>query len=97
MIQPMTFVEIYRVILPAHERSQNLPVDTSRVPFEMRIRGQLLSAGNIGDVVEIKTATHRIEKGILVSVEPYFAHSFGHFVPILMQIRNIILDETEDL
>ncbi|MDY0294838.1 MAG: 2-amino-4-oxopentanoate thiolase subunit OrtA [Acholeplasmataceae bacterium] len=97
MIQPKTYVEIYRVILPTHERSKNLPVDTSRVPFEMRIRGRLLKAGNIGDVVTIETPTKRIETGILVSEEPYFAHSFGHYVPMLTQVRNIILEETEDL
>ncbi len=97
MIQPLTYVEIYRVILPAHERSQNLPKDTMRVPFEMRIRGRLLKEAKIGDVVEIETATKRIETGILMSQEPYYAHSFGHYVPILSDIRKIILDETEDL
>jgi hypothetical protein len=42
MIDPMTYVEIYRMILPPEERSSNLPIETKRVPFEMRLRGQLL-------------------------------------------------------
>jgi hypothetical protein len=97
MIEAKTYVEIYRIILPAQERSSNLPVDTNRVPFEMRLRGKLLQAAELGDRVEIETATHRIESGILVAVNPFYQHHFGHYVLAMTQIRDIILNETEDL
>ena len=97
MIDPMTYVEIYRMILPPEERSSNLPIETKRVPFEMRLRGQLLKEASIGDMVEIVTASKRIERGILVSVNPFFGHNFGHYVPMMTTIRNIIIKETEDL
>lgn len=97
MIDQNTYVEIYRILLPVEERSKNLPVETKRIPFEMRLRGKLLKAASIGDFVEIETATKRIEKGILVAVNPFYSHNFGHYVPILTQIRDTILQETEDL
>jgi hypothetical protein len=97
MIDPMTYVEIYRIILPSEERSPNLPIETKRVPYEMRLRGKLLKAASIGDWVEIETATRRIERGILVSVHPFFSHHLGHYVPIMTSIRDVIIKETEDL
>jgi hypothetical protein len=97
MIEAMTYVEIYRMILTPEERAPQLPMDTRQVPFEMRQRGYLISSANIGDMVEIKTMTQRIERGILVQVNPFFSHNFGHYVPILSEIRQTILKETEDL
>ena len=97
MIEAKTYVEIYRIILPAHERTGNLPVDTKRVPFEMRLRGKLTKAAELGDMVEVETATKRIEKGILVAVAPFYTHDFGHYVSTMTDIRDIILRETEDL
>ncbi len=97
MIEAMTYVEIYRMILTPEERAPHLPIETRRVPYEMRIRGYLKNPANIGDMVEIETSSKRIERGILVQVNPFFSHHFGHYVPILTEIRNIILKETEDL
>lgn len=97
MNESMTYVEIYRIILPVEDRASNLPVETKRVPFEMRLRGKLLKPANIGDFVEIETPTKRIERGILISIDPFFDHSFGHYVPILTKVRDLILKETEDL
>jgi hypothetical protein len=97
MIEAMTYVEIYRMILTPEERAPHLPMDTRQVPFEMRQRGYLIKSANIGDMVEIKTMTQRIERGILVQVNPFFSHNFGHYVPILSEIRQTILKETEDL
>ncbi len=97
MIEAMTYVEIYRMILTPEERAPHLPIETRRVPFEMRIRGYLMKPANLGDMVEIMTPSKRVERGILVQINPYFSHNFGHFVPIISEIRNIILKETEDL
>jgi 2-amino-4-ketopentanoate thiolase alpha subunit len=97
MIEKNTFVQIYKVVLSSSERSSNLPDDTKRLPFEMRVKGKLMSKASIGDVVEIKTATNRVEQGILLSVEPFFTHTFGHHVQALKDIRDIILSEMEDV
>lgn len=97
MIEALTYVEIYRMILAPEERAPHLPLDTRQVPFEMRLRGYLVNPANIGDMVEIETNTKRIERGILVQVNPFFSHNFGHYVPILSEIRKTILKETEDL
>lgn len=97
MIDAMTYVEIYRMILTPLERAPHLPLDTRGVPFEMRVRGFLKHPANLGDKVIIETYTKRIEQGILVKVNPFFEHDFGHYVPILSKIRQIILTETEEL
>ena len=40
----------------------------------------------IGDEVQVETATNRTETGTLVEVNPYYTHSYGKFVPELVQI-----------
>jgi hypothetical protein len=97
MIKKNTHVQIYQVVLSSRERADHLPVDTKEVPFEVRMKGKLLHDANVGETVRIQTATNRVESGILLAVEPYYAHSFGHHVQILSDIRDIILKETEDL
>ncbi len=97
MIKKHTFVQIYRVILPQSERSDNLPKDTKEVPFEIRMKGILLEDANIGDYCTIETGTKRIEKGILIKEHPYYEHSFGHYVDALTVVRKTILQETEDI
>lgn len=97
MIEKMTFVQIYKSVLSRSERSANLPADTKQVPFEFRIKGKLLKSAQIGDTVQILTATKRIETGILIAVEPSYTHDFGHFVQEIEDMKDIILSETEDL
>ncbi len=97
MIEKNTFVQIYKSVLSRSERATNLPVDTKQVPLEMRIKGKLLNPAQIGDTVEIMTATKRIESGILIAVEPSYTHHFGHFVQEIEDMKDIILSETEDL
>ena len=41
------WVRIHRVILPAEERTANLPEDTKKVPFEMWVKGHLLEDGEL--------------------------------------------------
>jgi len=97
MIKKNTFVQIYKEVLSTGERSNQVPKDTKSVPYEMRLKGILTKDANISDVVEIITATNRIEKGILINAEPFYSHSFGQHVKELLKIRQIILSETEDL
>ena len=97
MIKKNSFVQIYQVVLSSLERASHLPVDTKEVPFEVRMKGRLLQDAELGQRVSIETPSKRIESGILIAVEPHYDHSFGHHVEILRQVRNIILNETEDL
>ena len=52
----------------------------------MWTKGTLLSDAEIGDEVEIETIVGRREKGELVEVNPYYTHSYGVFVPEIIEI-----------
>ena len=52
----------------------------------MWTKGELQADAEIGDVVEVKTAVGRIEKGTLIEVGPYYTHSYGKFVPEIIEI-----------
>ena len=80
------WVRIHRVILPAAERTANLPEDTKKVPFEMWVKGHLLQDGEIGDEVRIKTVSGREEHGTLIEVNPQFDVNFGSFVPEVLEM-----------
>ena len=80
------WVRIHRVILSAAERTANLPEDTKQVPFEMWVKGHLLSDGEIGDEVTVKTVSGRTEHGTLIEVDPQFDVNFGRFVPEILEM-----------
>lgn len=40
----------------------------------------------IGDTVQVETAVGRIEEGTLIEVGPYYTHSYGKFVPEIIEI-----------
>lgn len=97
MIEKGTYVRIKKVILDPNERASQIPDDTKKQPFLMWIKGFLLVDAQLYDTVSIKTTTGRIESGVLIEVHPYFEHSFGKYVPILGDVKQIIDQETEDL
>ena len=80
------WVRIHRVILPAAERTANLPEDTRKVPFEMWVKGHLLQDAEIGDEVNVKTVSGRQEHGTLIEVNPQFDVNFGDFVPEVLEM-----------
>ncbi|MBE0449637.1 MAG: 2-amino-4-ketopentanoate thiolase [Clostridia bacterium] len=80
------WVKIYRVILKPEERAPQVPDDTKLVPLEMWVKGFLTADAELGDIVEVKTITDRMESGKLVEINPTYTHSFGNFVPELLQI-----------
>ncbi len=90
MIDKGSWVQIRRVVLAPKERPETLPEETRRVPLLLWIKGYLLAAAEIGDHVRIKTLTGRCEEGVLTAVNPTFAHTFGEFVPELLQIDRIV-------
>jgi len=80
------WVRIHKVVLKAEERTAKLPEDTKVCDLEMWTKGTLLSDAEIGDEVEIETIVGRREKGELVEVNPYYTHSYGVFVPEIIEI-----------
>ena len=80
------WVRIHKVVLKAEERTEKLPEDTKVCDLEMWTKGTLLSDAEIGDEVEIETIVGRREKGELVEVNPYYTHSYGVFVPEIIEI-----------
>lgn len=80
------WVKIYRVILKPEERAPQVPDDTKLVPLEMWVKGFITADAELGDLVEVKTITGRMESGKLVEINPTYTHSFGNFVPELLQI-----------
>ena len=97
MIKKGTLVQIRKIVLEPNQRSPHIPEDTKKHPYVMWIKGKLLDDAKLGDVVSIETQTKRIETGIMVSVEPYYAHSFGKYVKIIDEVKDLISKETEHL
>ena len=81
-----TWVEIESIVLEADERAPQVPADTARLPLEMRVKGFLMSADMIGEVVEIETVAGRKLQGKLVAVNPSYTHGFGAPIPELLTI-----------
>lgn len=81
-----TWVEIERVLLKPEERAPQVPEDTRKVPYVMRVSGFLENDADLGDEVRVKTLSGRIVEGVLSIVRPYYDHSFGDTVEELLTI-----------
>lgn len=86
MIKKGEWVRIYNIVLEPSQRASKLPEDTGKVPLEMWTKGFLQADAEIGDLVSVETAVGRITTGKLLEVHPYYTHSYGKFVPELIQI-----------
>lgn len=80
------WVRIHSIVLNASERTAKIPEDTKACPLEMWTKGFLQEDAEIGAQVTVQTACGRLEKGELIEVNPYYTHSYGKFVPELIQI-----------
>ena len=80
------WVRIHRVVLKADDRTAKIPDDTQRCDLEMWTKGFLQADAEIGDEVTVITASNREEHGKLIEVDPYYTHSYGKFVPDIIQI-----------
>ena len=88
------WVRIHNVVLKASDRTARIPDDTRKCDLEMWTKGQLLDeTAEIGDVVTIKTATVREEKGTMIEVGSYYTHSYGKFVSEIIEIDNMLREE----
>ena len=86
MVKKGEWVRIHSVVLKAQERTAKLPADTQACDLEMWTKGFLQEDAEIGDVVTVMTAANRIEKGTLIEVNSAYTHSYGNFIPELVQI-----------
>jgi hypothetical protein len=81
-----TWVEVHRIVLRPGERAQHIPDDTKSVPLEMRVKGFLAAAADLGTEAEIITPAGRRLRGTLTAVNPPYTHSFGPPIPELSRI-----------
>ena len=97
MVKKGTWVRIHRVVLAADERTAKLPEDTQKCDLEMWSKGFLQADAEMGDDVEVETAVGRIEHGTLIEAEPYYTHSYGRFVPEIIEIDRRLREEMEGI
>ena len=81
------WVRIHSIVLKAEERTAKLPEDTKKCDLQQWTKGFLQDeSAEIGDTVTVETAVGRLEKGTLIDDNPYYTHSYGVFVPEIVQI-----------
>jgi hypothetical protein len=90
LIKKGSWVQIKKIILNPEQRANNLPEATKKVPLLLWVKGTLLTDAEIGDVVEIKTITGRIEAGELIEVNPSYLHNYGKYMPEIQEIDRIV-------
>jgi 2-amino-4-ketopentanoate thiolase alpha subunit len=81
-----TWVEIERVLLKPEERAPNLPEDTRKCPYVLRISGFLLEDAELGANVTVRSLIGHEHSGLLWIVNPSYSHSFGTTIPELLTI-----------
>lgn len=77
---------IHAIVLTKEQRAPQVPADTGEVPLETWVKGYLQEDAEIGSEVRVKTVSGRIESGKLMEVNPTYRHSFGNFIPEILEI-----------
>lgn len=85
-VKKSDWVRIHSIIFTPDQRAPQVPEDTKKVPLEMWVKGFCDRDANMGDEVEVTTIVGRKEKGVIVEINPVYRHSFGNYVPEIMQI-----------
>lgn len=88
------WVQISNVVLPAGSRAPQVPADTQRCDLMMWVKGFIQQDADLGATVEIVTAIGRRETGKLCAVNPAYTHTYGKFVPELVQIQRQLRELT---
>ena len=52
---------------------------------------------NPGDEVTVETVVGRLEKGTLIDDAPYYDHSYGKFVPELIEVDKVLRKEMAEI
>ena len=86
MVKKGEWVRIKKILLAVGQRAPQDPDEIKATPLVMWTKGFLQNDAEIGEEVEVLTASDRIEKGTLVEMNPYYTHSYGKCVPELVQI-----------
>lgn len=81
-----SWVEIEKTLLTPEQRAPQVPEDTRKTPYIMKVAGFITSNARLGSEVTIKTLSGREITGVLKVVKPYYAHSFGETVEELLHI-----------
>ncbi|UJL45692.1 2-amino-4-ketopentanoate thiolase [Virgibacillus sp. NKC19-16] len=81
-----TWVEVENTILYPEDRSNQLPLETKKIPYEMKVRGFLANDAYLNEIVTIKTLSRRFIKGKLMQSQPEYNHTFGPPVIELLHI-----------
>jgi hypothetical protein len=81
------WVEIAAVVLEPHERAPNLPKDTSRVPYTLKVRGFAATEAGMGEEILITTVTGRQHRGKLEQINPAFRPDYGESIPEIIRAR----------
>ncbi|NCB37133.1 MAG: 2-amino-4-ketopentanoate thiolase [Erysipelotrichia bacterium] len=85
-IKAGTWVEIEKILLSSEQRAPQIPEDTRKTPYVMKVAGFLSTDAILGDEVVIKTLCGRLISGKLKVVRPHYEHSFGETVEELLTI-----------
>lgn len=86
IIKAGTWVEIEKNLLSPEQRAPQVPEDTRKTPYVMKVSGFLVADAMVGDEVAIKTLIGREINGTLKVVRPHYEHSFGETVEELLTI-----------
>ncbi len=86
LIKKDTWVQIKKIVLKPEQRVKTLPEATRSVPLLMWTKGALLEDAEIGNNVNIKTVTGRIENGELICDNPSFLHTYGKYIPEIHEV-----------
>lgn len=81
------WVRIHSIVLKAAERTAKIPEDTQQCDLQQWTKGFLQDeSAAVGDAVTVRTAANRIVEGTLIEEGPYYTHSYGKFVPEIIEI-----------
>lgn len=81
------WVRIHSIVLTAAERTAKIPEDTQKCDLRQWTKGFLQDeSAAVGDEVTVKTAANRVVRGTLIEEGPYYTHSYGKFVPEIIEI-----------
>ncbi|NLM17494.1 MAG: hypothetical protein GX221_07230 [Candidatus Riflebacteria bacterium] len=80
------WVEIEKTILTPEQRAPQVPEDTAKTPYIMKVSGFLEKEAAIGDEAVVKTMSGRKVSGKLSLIAPHYEHSFGDTVEEILKI-----------
>jgi len=80
------WVIIQATVLAKEDRVPLIPEDTRQVPLESWVKGYLQEDAEVGTDASVQTVSGRIATGKLVEVNPTYRHSFGNFIPEILEI-----------